>query len=68
MERRSDAKLKEDPEENMEIIKQAQQYLKKKMDELDDSGGSWTHHIVGHSLGGTVSSCVMVDMHDRLEQ
>ena len=65
---RSDAELKEDPEENTQIVERAQQYLKEKMDELDGKGGSWKHYVVGHSLGGSVSSCLMVDMHDRLEQ
>lgn len=64
---RSNAQLRDDPDTNLTIVEQAQQYIHSKIDELNQEG-SWKHYVVGHSLGGATASCVMVALPDRLEQ
>lgn len=65
---RSNARLREDPEEDMDIIKQAVQFIDEKLSDMSEKGGSWKHYVVGHSLGGAVASCVAVALSDKLEQ
>lgn len=63
---RTNARLREDPDENIEIIEKAVAYIESKIEELNKKG-SWKHYVVGHSLGGSTASCSMVALSDKLE-
>ena len=63
---RTNARLREDPDENIEIMEKAVTYIEGKIDELNNKG-SWKHYVVGHSLGGSAASCTMVALPDKLE-
>ena len=64
---RTNARLREDPDENIEIIEKAVEYIDGKIEELNKNG-SWKHYVVGHSLGGSAASSTMVALPDKLEK
>ena len=66
---RSNAKLREDSaEEGLDIVSDCIKFVRSQTNKLEDSGGSWDHYIVGHSLGGYTATCTTVALADTIER
>ena len=65
---RSNAELRKDPDDDLRIVREAVKFVEEQTQALESEGGSWKHHICGHSLGGATACCVTVALPDTIEK